>query len=585
MPSLPTVQFLIRGAILALLFVIAVGLLFGPAGSHAAGSPLDRLHDPVVLTGADVASLAGVDPDDVVAFKYDGGWQQVPVQVDERDVKDFCDVYGIAGGSGLAGQAFTVPCGESTLMYTDTGTFTGADSDTALDADDEIVFMAKDAGDIAGTTAEPAGVIPGSGVWLTITDPLMPAKTGHVYLFESDGSLTPGAGQQYVSYTFNLLSGPYLTTYNTLDGPNPEDSSATTAFYAHHFSDRWTTDELQITAGASTGVDILDRHKALFSPGFCGRHEDTFANGEGAFIVNKSGPVRALRGYVGANSGPLTQRVHVLYERRQDIRTFLRVHTIPSVMDFFDYSPEASGMTYYNDLNLSGVTIDGSPETPAAGAILWEMVEGAQGSLVMRSSVSTNITGFSFTSYYLDDSTPPVTQCTGDAFAYGSSGTWINQSIPNTDPAQGASDFLHVTRTMYYDSPGLTVAEAQALADQGSTPLQVIGAGFPPGDMDGDGCADAKENGPDETLGGLRDPLNPWDFYDVNGDQIIDLSNDIFEVIQHYAPTGTEPEYDVAFDRGPQDGPNVWNMTAPDGVIDLTNDILGVILQYFHSCQ
>ena len=36
--------------------------------------------------------------------------------------------------------------------------------------------------------------------------------------------------------------------------------------------------------------------------------------------------------------------------------------------------------------------------------------------------------------------------------------------------------------------------------------------------------------------------------------------------------------------RGPSAGPNPWNMTAPDGVIDLPNDILGVILQFGHSC-
>ena len=89
----------------------------------------------------------------------------------------------------------------------------------------------------------------------------------------------------------------------------------------------------------------------------------------------------------------------------------------------------------------------------------------------------------------------------------------------------------------------------------------------------------------------MRDPLNPNDFYDVAGggggppDGIIDLSNDIFWVIQHYAPTGLEAEYDVNFDRGPSAGPNAWNMTAPDGVIDLSNDILGVIQQYFHDCR
>ena len=121
-----------------------------------------------------------------------------------------------------------------------------------------------------------------------------------------------------------------------------------------------------------------------------------------------------------------------------------------------------------------------------------------------------------------------------------------------------------------------------------------IDCGSPVGalvDTDGDGCTDQKELGPDEMLGGLRDYLNPWDFYDVAGggggppDAIIDLSNDIFGVIIHYAPTGTEPEYDANFDRGPSAGPNAWNMTAPDGVIDLSNDILGVIQQYSHSCR
>ncbi len=111
-----------------------------------------------------------------------------------------------------------------------------------------------------------------------------------------------------------------------------------------------------------------------------------------------------------------------------------------------------------------------------------------------------------------------------------------------------------------------------------------------PGDTDGDGCSDQQENGADETLGGLRDYKNPWDFFDVLGpgaalptDGVIDLPNDILGVILHFAPLGQAP-YDVQFDRGPSSGPNPWNMTAPDGVIDLPNDILGVILQFQHNC-
>jgi len=54
-------------------------------------------------------------------------------------------------------------------------------------------------------------------------------------------------------------------------------------------------------------------------------------------------------------------------------------------------------------------------------------------------------------------------------------------------------------------------------------------------------------------------------------------------VIKHFSPDGGG-RYDSRFDRGPSSGPHPWNMTAPDGAIDLPNDILGVILQLGHAC-
>ncbi len=111
-------------------------------------------------------------------------------------------------------------------------------------------------------------------------------------------------------------------------------------------------------------------------------------------------------------------------------------------------------------------------------------------------------------------------------------------------------------------------------------------------DPDGDGCANIQELGNNESDGGRRDPLNPWDFYDVaigggapGQDGQVDLFNDIVGVLDHYAPGGLEPQYDVNFDRGPSAGPNQWNMTAPDGQIDLFNDIVGVIAQFGHDCR
>ena len=267
-----------------------------------------------------------------------------------------------------------------------------------------------------------------------------------IYLFKRSGNLSPGAGKQYVDYAFNLLSGNYKTTYKLQDGPNPENSTVTTPYYTDHFSDRWLHDQLRITTQGSSGVDILDRAKPQFGPGVCGRTEDTFDDAEGAFIANKSGPVRAIRSYIGANSGPLSQREHIFYERREDIRTYLRVHAIPGIMDYFDYAPAANGMTYKNNANTGGVRVDGVPDSVTAGTLAWETVDGGQGGLSIVHTNATDIPGFTSSSYYFDDKTPDSgaeTQCTGDATAYGNSGPWITQTIPNTDPRTAGFNSLH----------------------------------------------------------------------------------------------------------------------------------------------
>src|SRR3712207_7012288 len=52
-----------------------------------------------------------------------------------------------------------------------------------------------------------------------------------------------------------------------------------------------------------------------------------------------------------------------------------------SPWDFFDYSSAASGMTYRNNLNTGGVTIDGNPDSVVNGRLTWESVDGPQGGL------------------------------------------------------------------------------------------------------------------------------------------------------------------------------------------------------------
>jgi hypothetical protein len=164
-------------------------------------------------------------------------------------------------------------------------------------------------------------------------------------------------------------------------------------------------------------------------------------------------------------------------------------------MDLYDYSPDAAGMTYHNDLDPSGVTVDGSPDAVSPGGIQWEMVTGSQGSVTVAHSVETDIDPFTYTSYYSDDSTPGVTQCTGDAFEYATSGLRINQTIPNTHP-EGVYNILESTRVVYYETPGQTVADAELRFDQATTLLDLVTAPLPEPacsdgfDNDGDGLID-----------------------------------------------------------------------------------------------
>ena len=203
---------------------------------------------------------------------------------------------------------------------------------------------------------EPAGVVPGSGVAVQVDDSLGTDQQGWVYLFESAGALDPAAGLDYVDYDFVLTSGDYKTTYKRADGPNPETSRVITPTYEIGFTDRWKEVSWKVLASGATGVDLLDAHKNQFAVNYCGRSNATFADGEGAFVANIDGPVRGIRSYIGANSGPLTQRTHLMYRDREDVITDLRVHSIPAMMDFVDFSAAAQGMTYRSSTVPAGAS-------------------------------------------------------------------------------------------------------------------------------------------------------------------------------------------------------------------------------------
>ncbi len=352
-----------------------------------------------------------------------------------------------------------------------------------MDANDEIALMAKDTGyEAPGGSGNPSGVVAGSGVKVRVRSTLGgQAKDGWVYLFRRSGGLSPGAGHKYVDYQFNLLSGDYKTTYKLEDGPNPENSTVSTPNYSVHFSDRWLKDQLRVKAGDATEVDILDRAKARLAAGNCGRSEDTFNDAEGAFIANKSGPVRAIRSYVGANSGPLVQREHLFYEGREDVRTFLRVHAVPGPLDYHDYSSAANGMTYKNDNNTGGVAIDGQPETPRRrGDHVGERRRARRAAFRSPTRWTATSRGWPWAPTTSTTARPvaasrPSAPATRRPSAPAGPTCWA--TCPNTDPRSTPSNRMNSTRTIYFEAPGK--ANGSARATQAASAFQTSVTSFP----------------------------------------------------------------------------------------------------------
>lgn len=194
----------------------------------------------------------------------------------------------------------------------------------------------------------------------------------------------------------------------------------------------------------------------------CGRSNATFAAAEGAFVANIDGPVRGIRSYVGANSGPLTQRTHYLYRERTDVVTNLRVHAIPAIMDYLDYSDAARGMDYSSSLVPAGVTIDGAPDDVPGGFPAWEAVSGPQGQVFTASSVATDAAGVAegTVGFYRDQDTPTEAQCWGDDSYLGASGSWVQAANPDTDPRTTPFNTVTSSRITQFSAPGIDTVDA-----------------------------------------------------------------------------------------------------------------------------
>ena len=134
---------------------------------------------------------------------------------------------------------------------------------------------------------------------------------------------------------------------------------------------------------------------------------------------------------------------------------------------------------------------------------------------------------------------------------------------------------------------------------------------------DDDACADGEELAYAPNLGGQRDPLDPWDFYDVpvpaiytacsspgvcnpvpTKDRGIGITTDGVALLVYVGAvdTGNDPRYNVdldantvldgvEYDRTPSANPSQpWCSGSPDGGIGITTDVIAMLAQAGHTC-
>ncbi len=156
-------------------FLMNAGLLFGETNT------IERIHDPIVITGAEVSAFLGESVDHIWVYRYIESadrWEVIPFQVDELDGSD--SYFGTKNG--------------------------------VLDANDEIVFLSKDLGD---STSEVSWIDNASSraknrYRIAVTDPLGQGEKGWIYIYCSSTiseSLDPYI--QYLSGTDQVVTDTY----------------------------------------------------------------------------------------------------------------------------------------------------------------------------------------------------------------------------------------------------------------------------------------------------------------------------------------------------------------------------------------
>ena len=372
-------------AILTTLLVVSLAV-WAPYAPGAGGKmTIKRLDDPVTVHGKDMKNLTGKP---IAKFRLlvwkEGKFVPAPYQIDER----------------LPSGDWVFPISDPPEKDVDSG---------LLDDNDELAFMARDAGDEAPEGARAPGAK--AGARITVRDPV-DGSTGYAYLFIFDDPPEPSRAD-YATYkvdkewmwmigqSYKLATGVEESYFDKLMLKRPDGS--------------WTP-------------DILDRYKSrglgIPIPGMSTIPE---SNAKAKAVGWIDGPVRVIRKSIGwlkiawkikFQSEGSSQNIY--YPTFFVIPLKIKVPSLPKAMlhNFrmvvtLDFNKQVWGSAYYDAVNTAGVKLDGKMSDAEKKLDLatnrrWYCVTGPVGTVFGRYVLSAPMEKIVSTpGYYVDDINQP----------------------------------------------------------------------------------------------------------------------------------------------------------------------------------
>ncbi|GEM_PF-1948856 len=365
-------------AVVIVLVLLAPAWVF-PAGASApgirdggtdTGATNPRDDEPVLLTGAQFPELDGRLLAETGLFVYDPaipGYRPIPFQWDERIDKVFNE-----------GTPFEF----HQLLYD-----FDHEEDGRLDADDELAFMYRDAGQRAPVEAPwPAGASD-LRYEIRVIDPRPESHNPPrwVYLFTGTGLET--SPTRYVDWNRLPAGTVHASTFELV------------------YEDRWLLTEYRVLPPCGSGSDLIDRFKGRAVPVEGNTEDEEGWNASSWYLGGLLGPVRAIRAVRGAASGANTIHVDVVYGTFWERRLTLRVHPLIRCKLYFDWLPRGHAVLY-TPFNREGLPIDGEPDPQARqDYATWNVMAGDGGGMAVAWHVPPPTLYDSREGWILDDAT------------------------------------------------------------------------------------------------------------------------------------------------------------------------------------